>query len=174
MAGHHALFALATGGALLLAADPRIASAQCRLCSEPTTVIAEDKASPLQVEVETMLDFDRLVLTGAGEGEAALLPSGERGATGSVALVSSRAMIGTVAVRGEPGRAVQVDLPRRIEMYSSNGGRIALDRIETDLPSFPKLDSSGTLTFRFGGRLELRGEAEGDFRGDIPISVDYL
>jgi hypothetical protein len=37
----------------------------------------------------------------------------------------------------------------------------------------PRLDSSGTLTFRFGGRIRITGDADGDYRGDLPISAEY-
>jgi hypothetical protein len=42
------------------------------------------------------------------------------------------------------------------------------------LPVTPQLDSSGNLAFRFGGRLSVAGDAEGDYRGDVPITVEYL
>lgn len=175
MAYPYALIASLAVGAIMLAGAPAAASAQCRLCASPTTQAESDDGSvPLQLDVEAALDFDRLVLTDSREGGAALLPSGERSASGAVALVSARAMIGSVVVRGEAGRTVRIEMPGRIELHSSSGGRIALDRIETDLPDLPKLDSTGTLSFRFGGRLEVRGEAEGDYRGDIPITVHYL
>jgi len=38
----------------------------------------------------------------------------------------------------------------------------------------PRLDSGGKLTFRFGGRIRVTGNADGDFRGDLPITVEYL
>jgi len=38
----------------------------------------------------------------------------------------------------------------------------------------PKLDAAGNLTFRFGGRITITGSAEGQFRGDLPITVEYL
>jgi hypothetical protein len=38
----------------------------------------------------------------------------------------------------------------------------------------PRLDSAGTLQFRFGGKLQLSGDVDGEFRGDIAITVDYL
>jgi len=83
-------------------------------------------------------------------------------------------MVGTVVVRGQSGRAVRVDLPTRIELFALGGGRVTLDQVETDLPSMPRLDSAGNLTFRFGGRLRVTGDAEGDYRGDLPITVEYL
>ena len=46
--------------------------------------------------------------------------------------------------------------------------------IFSDLPAQPRLDSQGLLTFRFGGELHVQGDASGDYRGDVPINVDYL
>jgi hypothetical protein len=65
-------------------------------------------------------------------------------------------------------------MPGRITLYSLSGGRIAIDDVGTDLPSMPKLDAAGNLTFRFGGRLSISGDAEGEYRGDVPITVEYL
>ena len=83
-------------------------------------------------------------------------------------------MVGEAHVRGEPGRPIRIDLPGRIELFSTSGSRIVIDEIDTDLPSLPRLDSAGSLTFRFGGRLQVSGEPEGDFRGDLPITAEYL
>ena len=83
-------------------------------------------------------------------------------------------MVGSVAVHGEPNRVVRVDLPPRIELYSVGGSKIEIDDIKTDLPGLPKLDSAGNLSFRFGGRLQVTGQAEGQYRGDVPITVEYL
>jgi hypothetical protein len=66
-----------------------------------------------------------------------------------------------------------VELPRRIDLYSIGGGRITVDGVISDLPSLPRLDSAGNLTFRFGGRVTVTGDSEGDYRGDMPITVDY-
>lgn len=174
MVGRHAL-ASSLVAAALLAGAPTPASAQCRLCSTPTTQLQESvEGGQIQLEVEASLDFDRLILLGAGNGAATLLPSGERNATGTIATVSARAMVGSVTIRGEPGRTVRVDLPASVDLHSLSGAQIAIDEIETDLPSLPKLDSAGNLSFRFGGRLTISGEAEGEYRGDVPITVEYL
>jgi len=174
MAYRYAL-ASSLAAAMLMAGAPGPAPAQCRLCSTPTTDRPSDGAQGrIELEVSTMLDFDRLVLLGSGTGAATLLPTGERSATGTVATVSGRAMVGSVSVRGEPGRAVRVELPRRIELYTVGGSRIAIDALATDLPAMPRLDSGGNLSFRFGGRLTIAGDAEGEYRGDIPVTVEYL
>jgi hypothetical protein len=169
-------YALATiVAASLLAGAPSAALAQCRLCVSPTTGFEETSPrSAIQLQVETSLDFDRLVLLGAGEGEATLLPTGQRSSTGSIATLGAGAMVGSVTIRGEPGRVVTIDLPRRIELFSISGGRIAIESIENDLPGLAKLDSAGILSFRFGGRLRISGDAEGEYRGNVPIFVDYL
>ena len=174
MACRYALASLVLA-ALMLGGAPGPAPAQCRLCSTPTTtpdMTAEN--GRIQLEVTTILDFDRLVLLGPGNGAAILLPNGERSASGTIATLSARAMVGSVTVRGEPGRTVRVDLPSRIDLYSLSGSTIAVEEIETDLPGLPKLDSAGSLTFRFGGRLTISGDADGEYRGDVPVDVEYL
>jgi hypothetical protein len=174
MMARTALLAIAIATAAGLAAVPG-ARAQCRLCERPTTAPeADGKEEPIELQVEAGLDFDRLVVMHAGEGSATLLPNGTRQVSGSVEAISGRAMVGEARVRGEPGRAIRVDLPSRVEMYSVSGGRITIDRISSDLPPMPRLDSAGKLSFRFGGRIRVSGNSDGDFRGDLPITVEYL
>lgn len=128
----------------------------------------------MSVEVQTSLDFDRVLLTGPAGGTARLLPGGGRSSSGAVAPVSSRSVVGSVLVRGEPNRQVRVDLPGRIELIAFNGARLTLDRVVSDLPAYPRLDARGELTVRFGGELLVTGTAEGDYRGDVAITVEYL
>jgi hypothetical protein len=150
------------------------ANAQCRLCDTPVT--ARDgggEGAPVALEIETSLSFDRLVLLGDGEGSAVIRPDGSTSALGMIGQVGPRAMVGSAIVRGEPNRIVRVDLPRQITLHSTAGNAIGFDDVVSDLPAVPRLDSTGTLRFRFGGRLQIRGEAEGDYRGDLPITVEY-
>jgi len=157
------------------AALPIPARAQCRLCDQPSTQMPADSADgDVQLSVETGLDFDRLIFSGSGMGAATLRPDGANAAEGVVTALGPRATVGTVLVHGAPGRALRVELPHRIELYSLSGGRITLDQVVTDLPAMPRLDSAGNLSFRFGGRLVVTGEADGQFRGDLPITVEYL
>lgn len=157
------------------AALPTPARAQCRLCDQPSTQMPADSADgDVQLSVETGLDFDRLIFSGSGMGAATLRPDGANAAEGVVTALGPRATVGTVLVHGAPGRALRVELPHRIELYSLSGGRITLDQVVTDLPVAPRLDSAGNLSFRFGGRLVVTGEADGQFRGDLPITVEYL
>lgn len=164
--------------ALILAslAVPSAAGAQCRLCAQPTTGPAAEvtpTSGDVDVQIETNLNFDRLILAGSGAGAVTLRPDGSSGVEGSVVETGPRQMVGTVRVHGEPNRALRVDMPHRIELFSLGGGRITLEDITSDVAALPRLDAAGNLTFRFGGRLLLSGNSDGPFRGDLPITVEY-
>nr|NUR37763.1 DUF4402 domain-containing protein [Sphingomonas sp.] len=163
---------------LIAAVDVAISSpaiGQCRLCDQPTTQRAEDTPDgDVQLQVETALSFDRLIISGTGVGAATVRPDGAHNIEGSVIEIGARAMVGTVLVHGEANRAVRVDIPRRIDLYSLRGGRITLDDVVTDIKGAPRLDAAGNLSFHFGGRLVVNGDTDGQYRGDLPITVEYL
>ena len=149
-------------------------NAQCRLCAKPTTTLSSSAGDGgIDLEIQTSLDFGRLILSGEGQGAAVLRPDGSNAAEGALTGVSPRAMIGSAVIHGEPGRAVRVELPPRIDLYSPSGGRITVDQVVSDLSSLPRLDSAGNLTFRFGGRVTVTGNSEGDYHGNMPITVEY-
>ena len=156
MAAKRFLVFLLAAGAVVA---PSSASAQCRLCATPTTAQPQDPAaSDVQIEVETSLNFDRLILFGPGDGVAVIRPDGSTTATGALADVGPRAMVATVSVHGEPGRAVRVEIPRRIELYSLGGGRMTFDEVQSDLPSAPRLDSAirkVTIAATYRSRLNI-------------------
>ena len=163
---------LAVGAAAAVTSWP--ADAQCRLCDKPTTAREEAaNGGDIQLEIETSLNFDRLILFGEGQGAAVIRPDGSSSVEGTVANVSPRAMVGTVVVHGLANRAVRVELPRRVDLYSLGGGKISFEDVTSDLPSLPRLDAAGNLTFRFGGRVRISGDADGEYRGDLPITVEY-
>ena len=76
-------------------------------------------------------------------------------------------------IRGEPLRDVRVDLPDRVPMSAPDGSEAELTGFTTSLPAHPVLDSNGRLEFTFGAKLVVRGSRGGNYRGRIPISVDY-
>lgn len=128
----------------------------------------------MSLEVETSLDFDRIVLVSQTGGSARIGADGSQSARGTIGGLSGRATVGTVVIRGEPGRHIRVEIPEAIELSALNGNRIKLLRIITNLGPSPRLDSTGRLTFNFGGELAISGNAEGDYRGDVPITVEYF
>lgn len=170
-----ALVALALSGAMGIAAPalPQDVSAPCRLCSSRSTT-ADAPTAPISLAVEVNLDFDQLVIGGAGDGRAELTPDGVRSATGSITAIGARAVVGEVVVRGEPGRLVEVELPRQVELIGLSGGSIRLESLTSDLPAMPRLDGNGRLRFRIGGALHLSGDVSGEFRGNLPVEVNYL
>lgn len=172
--GNFIRLALITAACVLSAVPLERAEAQCRLCDVPTTSRDErGDGAPIALEIETSLSFDRLVLLGEGDGSAVIRPDGSTSSLGTIGAVGPRAMVGSAVVRGEPNRTVRVELPQSIVLHSTGGRSISFDDVVSDLPGLPRLDSGGTLRFRFGGRLRISGEAEGDYRGDLPITVEY-
>jgi uncharacterized protein DUF4402 len=168
------LLALVLAATAAAAATSWPAGAQCRLCGKPTTTHDEQTGGDdIRLEIESSLNFDRLILVGDGQGAAVIRPDGSSAAEGAITNISPRAMVGTAMIHGQPNRMVRVELPRRIELYSLSGGRISFDDVTSDLPSLPRLDSTGNLTFRFGGRVRITGDADGEYRGDLPITVEY-
>ena len=173
--GRSKCLALVLAAAAAAGAGSYPAAGQCRLCAVPTTSIGGDTAGrDMTVEIETSINFDRLVVAANGTGSAVLRPDGSASVDGAVEAVSPRTSVGSAVVHGEPGRAVRIELPSRIVLTSGTGAEILLEDVVSDLPSLPRLDSAGRLTFRFGGRLRVRGDAEGSYRGDLPITVEYL
>jgi hypothetical protein len=172
--GGFRFLALVLAAAAATAATSWPAEAQCRLCSKPATTHDEGGDNDdIRLEIETRLNFADLIVSGAGQGAAVIRPDGSSSVEGAVSNVSPRAMVGTATVHGQPGRAVRVDLPRRIDLFSLSGGSITFEEVTSDLPSLPRLDSAGNLTFRFGGRVRVSGDADGEYRGDLPITVEY-
>jgi hypothetical protein len=168
------IFLMAAAAVAVFASDGP-AGAQCRLCSTPTTELPTPSAdSDVQLQVETSLSFDRLILSGNGPGAATIRPEGAKASEGAVMAVGPRATVGMVTVHGGPNRALRVELPRRIELFSLSGGRITLEDVTSDLPSSPRLDAAGNLSFRLGGRLIVNGDSDGQYRGDLSITVEYL
>ena len=171
-------FALLSPIALLAGAlaMPAPAPAQCRLCDTPTTVPDQTGTSmPIRLEVQARLDFDQVLLLDSAEsGTARIAPDGSSSTSGSIGALSGRAMVGSVIIRGEPGRLVRIGFPDVIQLYGLTGSTIRVRALTSDLPAAARLDSQGMLHFRFGGELDVSGNVEGDYRGDIPITVDYL
>ena len=169
--------ALVIAAALLCGAFvmPAGLSAQCRLCDTPQTQREAEDTAAVRLEVQAALDFDQLILLqSGGAGSARINPDGSYSTSGALGMVGARAMVGSVVIRGEPGKAVQVLLPGSILLHGLRGGTIRLDSIVSDLSRDPRLDSNGELRIRFGGELKISGDVEGDYRGDIPLTVDYL
>ena len=159
---------------LALASAPP-AAAQCLLCAPDTSdgAAARKAAVPLRIDVETQLDMGR-VAVGAMGGEVEVDPvSGARRVRGDVVDLGGFALTGVVTVRGEPGAEVRVILPATVDLEGGHGRTARVTGLITDLTAAPRLGPDGRLQFRFGGRLQIAGLDDGDYRGRIPVTVEY-
>lgn len=171
------IFSLFVGAGLLPATTA--SSEACRLCETEAVSATERSAAkreiPVTIDITTRLNFSRIALTANGKGgKVAIDPkSGTAQHEGGIVDLGGYSLAGTAVVHGEPGRQIRVELPGSIRMTSANGGVIELTSLQTDLGLAPRLDASGTLTFSFGGALQVDGNVSGNFRGRIPITVEY-
>lgn len=156
------------------------APAQCRLCSASPNgsrdgdAITSHEAGerPLSLTITTDLDFSRVVADGPGA--VTLDPrGGSARATGRAQSLGGLAFTGRGHVEGQPGRSIRIDMPVEVVLESATGGRARVTGLVTDLPPAPRLGPDGRLDFAFGGRLELTGAADGDYRGRVAIEVSY-
>lgn len=129
--------------------------------------------TPLRVEVETQLDMGRIAV-GATGGEVEIDPlTGVRRLRGGVVDLGGFALTGVVTVSGEPGAEVRVFLPPTVDLESGDGRTARVVGLSTDLSAAPRLGADGRLQFRFGGRLQVAALGDGDYRGRIPVTVEY-
>ena len=166
--------------ALFAGMIPGAVQAQCLLCSDggnastsPVRSASDDDDLPLRISVTADLDFSRLVTDGSG-GSVTIDPvTGQSRSNGKVSSIGSSGFSGRAIVEGTPGRTVRIDLPSDVRLTSTTGGEARIRDIVSSLPPRARLGPDGRLEFAIGGRLELDGRADGDFRGRIQITVSY-
>ena len=81
---------------------------------------------------------------------------------------------GKATITGQPLKPVRIDLPRSVVLHSVAGGEAELSDFRTDLPQVAMLDANGQLQFNFGATITSKNAQGGDFRGRIPIRVEYF
>lgn len=169
------IFAFALSNALATGAAP--AAAQCLLCTAPPPGAprtgSEPEDVPLRIEISSQLDFSR-VATGLGGGSVTVDPeTGSRRIVGNLVDLGGMTLTGEAVVTGAPGRTVRVFVPGDVALESDSGRSARVVDMATDLGPAPRLGSDGRLRFRFGGRLQVASDDDGNYRGRIPISVEY-
>ncbi len=147
----------------------------CRLCTptESADPVVAQHEIPISIDITTQLNFSRAALSGAGGGEIEVDPENNNRRVAGLVDLGGSSLAGSAVVRGAPGRQVRIDLPSIIRMTSSTGGSIEISGLHTNLARTPQLDSTGRLSFSFGGKLLVRGSVAGTFRGRIPITAQY-
>ena len=88
--------------------------------------------------------------------------------------VDTQLDMGRVAV-GASGGEVEIDplTGASVDLESGSGASARVTGLATDLGAAPRLGPDGRLVFRFGGRLQVAGATDGDYRGRIPVTVEY-
>lgn len=156
----------------LLCAIPAHGQDGCRLCyADP---LAKPGERPLAIEIWADLSFARLAMTGRSGGSAAVdAQTGSKSTQGEMIDLGGAPVSGRGKVTGAPLREVRIDLPSRVPMTTQGGASAELTDFTTNLPPHPRLDANGELEFTFGARLVIKDGRGGNYRGRIPISVDY-
>jgi hypothetical protein len=130
---------------------------------------------PLEIEIESGLQFSRLALAGRTDGGAEIdAQTGEKRVDAGMIDLGGLSYQGRARVTGQPLRPVRIELPQRVRLRSPDGSEAELSGFVTDLPPVAMLDENGTLEFAFGARLSSQGARSGNFRGRIAIRVDYF
>ena len=128
---------------------------------------------PLAITIESDLDVGSLGLTGRRDGTAAIDP--QTGAKRTVNMIDLGGMTfqGKVTITGQPLKPVRIELPQTVLLRSPSGAQAELTNFRTDLPPLAMLNANGSLEFSFGATITSKNAQGGDFRGHIPIRVDY-
>jgi hypothetical protein len=165
-----------TAIACLVGSVPSVAIAQdaCQLCGDPQPIApAASSNLPLRITITSDLDFDRMALVNNFGGSAYLDPQ-----TGQLQLtqlvgVGNMPARGSVLLTGDPGAAVEVELPTSVRLSGPGGAQLDLINVSADLPAQPRLDANGELRFSFGGTVEVDGHDIGLFNGRVRIKANY-
>ena len=161
---------VAAAFALLSSATAVAEEPVCELCA-----MAARAERPLEIEIESGLQFSRLALVGRADGGAEIdAQTGEKRVDAGMIDLGGLSYQGRVRVTGQPLRPVRIELPQRVRLHSPDGSEAELTGFVTDLPPVAMLDENGTLEFAFGARLSSQGARSGNFRGRIAIRVDYF
>ncbi len=160
----------ATAFALLSATPVAASDSSCELC-----LMTARPERPLEIQIESGLQFSRLGLRGKADGRAEIDPqTGEKRVDAGMIDLGGLSYQGRARVTGEPLRPVRIELPQRVQLRSPDGAEAELSGFVTDLPAVTMLDENGTLEFAFGAQLSSQGARSGNFRGRIAIRVDYF
>lgn len=149
-----------------------VSSEDC--CADPFAVVGPNGERPLSITIESGISAGRLGLTGRKDGNAAIDPqTGAKQVGSNMIDLGGLTYQGKATVTGQPLRPVRIELPQSVVLYSRNGAEAELRDFRTDLPGVALLDADGRLQFNFGATITSKDGQGGNFRGRIPIRVEY-
>lgn len=141
----------------------------------PSDTGLENRNYPLQIEIESGIDFSRSALRSKQDGDALIdAQTGEKIVGPNMIDLGGFPFQGKARVTGKPLQPVRIELPSRVVLRSSRGAKAELTEFSTDIDGVAMLDINGELVFRFGARISTIEAAGGNFRGRIPIRVEYF
>jgi hypothetical protein len=143
-------------------------------CADPFAPIGPHGERPLTITIESGISVGRLGLQGHKDGDAAIDPqTGRKRVGANMVDLGGLSYQGRATVTGQPLRPVRIELPQSVELYSQSGAKAELSEFRTDLAGVAMLDASGQLQFNFGATITSKDGQGGNFRGRIPIRVEY-
>jgi hypothetical protein len=143
-------------------------------CAGPFAKPATNGERPLSITIESGIQVGRLALTGRDDGNAVIDPqTGAKQVGPNMVDLGGLAFQGKATITGQPLKPVRIDMPRSVLLRSASGAQAELSDFRTDLPPVAMLDANGQLEFNFGATITSKGAQGGDFRGRIPIRVEY-
>lgn len=157
------------------AAPPSVAPAlQPATGVDPFARVGPNGERALTITIESGLSVGRLGLQGRKDGDAAIDPqTGAKQVGANMVDLGGLSYQGKATITGQPLRPVRIELPPSVMLHNPTGAEAELSDFRTDLPGVAMLDASGQLQFNFGATITSKDGQGGNFRGRIPIRVEY-
>jgi hypothetical protein len=142
--------------------------------ADPFATVGPNGERPLSITIDSGISVGRLGLQGRKDGNALIDPqTGAKQVGANMVDLGGLTYQGKATVTGQPLKPVRIELPPSVTLYSSNGAEAELSNFRTDLAGVAMLDARGQLQFNFGATITSMDGQGGDFRGRIPIRVEY-
>ncbi|HEY7806695.1 MAG TPA: DUF4402 domain-containing protein [Croceibacterium sp.] len=147
---------------------------QPRTIADPFATVGPNGERALSITVDSGISVGRLGLQGRKDGDAAIDPqTGAKRIGANMVDLGGLTYQGKATITGQPLKPVRIELPQTVTLFSPTGAEAELRDFRTDLPGVAMLDASGQLQFNFGATITSKGGQGGNFRGRIPIRVEY-
>lgn len=143
-------------------------------CADPLLTPAPNGERPLSITIESGLTVGRLGLKGHADGDATIDPqTGAKELGANMIDLGGLSFQGKATITGQPLHPVRIELPHTVVLHSPSGAEAELRDFRTDLPPVAMIGADGRLQFNFGATISTKNAQGGNFRGRIPIRVEY-
>ena len=143
-------------------------------CADPFATVGPNGERPLTITIDSGISVGRLGLMGRKDGTAEIDPqTGAKQVGPDMVDLGGLSYQGKATITGQPLRPIRIELPQTVTLYSQSGAKAELRDFRTDLAGVAMLDVHGELQFNFGATITSKDGQGGNFRGRIPIRVEY-